>query len=484
MTHSFIPTSIRALFTLLFSILLFTPAFGAQGEIPGPPNSGAFSSFLVVLPNGNIVAGDPRYDENGVTDIGAAYLFDGATHALISTLKGSTAGDQVGSGIVVLDNGNYVIASPFWNNGVVISAGAVTFCSATTGCSGVVSSGNSLVGSSVGDFVGSVIPLPNGNYIVRSLDWDTYFPPIRKNVGALTFCNGTTGCKGEVTTLNSLIGGVAEDVIGKGGITILKDGDYVVNSPFWHGSGGLFSEVGAVAFCKGTVGCGGVVSSSNSLVGERRDERIGTIIGPRPGIVELANGNYVVASAFYNPNSINDPNPFGAVTLCNGVTGCQGTVTQNVSLIGSANRQSVGSNGVTPLPNGNYVVNSPLWDNGFGFGFDTGAVTFCSGTLGCNNGIHPGNSLLGRTTLDTVGNAAAIGSLSFINPVVVLSDGNYLVVSPNWDKGTIVDAGAVTWCSGTTGCSGEISQFNSLTGFSTNDHIGRESGGLRRRSDR
>lgn len=462
--------SSKALLILLLSVFFFTSALADQGDINGPPNSGLFGAQVVVLPNGNIVVTDPLFDENGVTDIGAVYLLDGVTHAVISTLKGSTTNDQVGGGITVLTNGNYVVRSPGWNNGAASFAGAVTFCSATTGCNGVVSFGNSLIGSSALDQVGFVIALPTGNYVVRSIEWDTNFPPIRKNVGAVTFCNGNTGCKGELTTLNSLIGGSAEDQVGKGDILVLKDGDYIVYSPFWHGGNGLFQDVGAVTFCRGTTGCGGVVSASNSLVGERRGERIGSIPGPRNAIVELANGNYVVASGFYNPNSINDPNPFGAVTLCNGVTGCQGTIPSNISLVGSANRQSVGSNGVTPLPNGNYVVNSPLWDNGFGT--DTGAVTFCNGTLGCNIGVHPGNSLIGSTSFDTVGNAAPPGTTNFVNPVVVLSDGNYLVVSPNWDKGTTVDAGAVTWCSGTTGCSGPISVFNSLVGFSTNDRIG------------
>ncbi|HKR15397.1 MAG TPA: hypothetical protein VJT15_25245 [Pyrinomonadaceae bacterium] len=460
----------KALLTLLLSFLFFTPALADQGDINGPPNSGIFGAQVAVLPNGNIVVTDPLFDENGVTNIGAVYLLDGVTHAVISTLKGSTTNDQIGNRIVVLANGNYVVQSSGWNNGAASFTGAVTFCSATTGCNGVVSFGNSLIGSSAFDQVGFVIALPNGNYVVRSIEWDTNFPPIKKNVGAVTFCNGNIGCKGELTTLNTIIGGSAEDQVGKGDVIVLKDGDYIVYSPLWHGGGGVFQDVGAVTFCRGTTGCGGVVSASNSLVGERRGERIGSIPGPRNAIVELANGNYVVASGFYNPNSINDPNPFGAVTLCNGVTGCLGTIPSNISLVGSANRQSVGSNGVTPLPNGNYVVNSPLWDNGLGS--DTGAVTFCNGTLGCNNGVHPGNSLIGSTSFDTVGNAAPPGTTNFVNPVVVLSDGNYVVVSPNWDKGTTVDAGAVTWCSGTTGCSGPVSVFNSLVGFSTNDRIG------------
>lgn len=459
---------LSALLTFLLSVLCFTQAHATQVEINGPPNSGAFGTQAVALPNGNIVVTDPGFDEGGVTNIGAVYLYDGATLALISTLKGSTANDQVGGLVTVLKNGNFVVAHSLWDNGAVTNAGAITFCRATTGCNGVVSAGNSLVGSSVNDALGHVLVLSNGNYIVQNIDWDTYFPPIKKNVGAVTFCNGTTGCTGAITTQNSLIGSGADDLISKGGITLLKDGDYVVNSPYWHN--GPFQDAGAVTFCRGTTGCGGVVSSANSLVGERRNEVIGSILGTVNGVVELANGNYVVASAFYNPNSINNPNPYGAVTLCNGTTGCTGTVWSNISLIGSGNAQSVGSHGVTALPNGNYVVSSPYWDNGFGT--DTGAVTFCNGTTGCANGIFAGNSLLGTKSFDHVGNMGPPGSTTNVNPVIVLSDGNYVVGSPNWDNGTTVDVGAVTWCSATTGCAGQVSPSNSLTGASQNDRIG------------
>ncbi|MFN8440815.1 MAG: hypothetical protein U0175_08605 [Caldilineaceae bacterium] len=40
---------------------------------------------------------DPRYDiPGGATDVGAVYSYDGATHALISTLTGSTSDDSWG----------------------------------------------------------------------------------------------------------------------------------------------------------------------------------------------------------------------------------------------------------------------------------------------------------------------------------------------------------------------------------------------------
>ena len=125
----------------------------------------------VVILNGNIVVTDPGYDAGGVADVGAVYLYNGATGALISKLTGSTAGDQVGSGgVTVLPNGNYVVRSPDWDNGAAANAGAVTWGSGTTGVTGAVSAANSLVGSTADDQVGydDVIVLTNGNYVVSS----------------------------------------------------------------------------------------------------------------------------------------------------------------------------------------------------------------------------------------------------------------------------------------------------------------------------
>jgi len=139
-------------------------------DIVGPPGSGEFGTIVTVLPNGNLVVTYPYYDSGSLTDVGAVYLYDGTSGALISTLTGSTAGDLVGFfGVIVLANGNYVVRSPWWDNGAAMDAGAATWGSATTGVSGTVSAANSLVGSTVEDMVGSrVTALPNGNYLVSS----------------------------------------------------------------------------------------------------------------------------------------------------------------------------------------------------------------------------------------------------------------------------------------------------------------------------
>ncbi|HEV2800058.1 MAG TPA: thrombospondin type 3 repeat-containing protein [Pyrinomonadaceae bacterium] len=457
----------RALFALLLLAALFTEGRAAQSEINGPAGSGDFGSYVEVLPNGNIVVADPAYDEGALTDVGAVYLYDGATLAPISVLKGGTAFDRVGSGkIIVLANGNFVVPSVDWDNGAAQGAGAVTFCSATTGCNGVVSAANSLVGSSSNDAVGSVTALPNDHYVVSSSQWDAVAPLFKSNAGAVTHCDGTTGCKGTINASNSLVGAGAEQRIGSDGIVVLKDGDYVVKSSHW--SAGTFTDAGAVTFCKATTGCKGEVSASNSLVGENSNDRIGKIHGPAPSVVELANGNYVVASSFYLSNPASSSQSRGAVTLCSGNTGCKGTVNANTSLLGG-NDHSVGSIGVTALPNGNYVVSSPTWD---GAAFNAGAVTFCNGTTGCGASVSAANSLVGKKDSDHVGGMDAPHPTNLFIPIVVLADGNYVVVSPRWDNGTKTDAGAVTWCSAATGCHGEVGASNSLVGTTAHDRVG------------
>src|SRR5208282_3316787 len=98
---------------------------------------------------------------------------------------GCSDGDMVGSGgVTALSNGNYIVRRDNWCNG----EGAVSFGSGTTGVAGMVTSANSLVGSSSGDGVGNggIVALNNGNYVVRSQNWSGA-------TGAVTFGNGTAG---------------------------------------------------------------------------------------------------------------------------------------------------------------------------------------------------------------------------------------------------------------------------------------------------
>ena len=56
--------------------------------------------------------------------------------------------------------------------------------------------------------------------------------------------------------------------------------------------------------------------------------------------------------------------------------------------------------------------------------------------------------------------------------MTALSNGNYVVRSPDWDNGAVTDAGAVTWGNGTTGITGAVSAANSLVGSTADDQVG------------
>ena len=119
------------------------------------------------------------------------------------------------------------------------------------------------------------------------------------------------------------------------------------------------------------------------------------------------------------------------------------------SLIGDTSDDQLGFadynvSAVTELSNGNYVVSSPNWDRGTTM--DAGAVTFGDGLTGVSGNISLINSLVGSSEYDSLGlNGYETAA------VTALSNGNYVVSSPNWDRGTTMDAGAVTFGDGLTG---------------------------------
>ena len=80
--------------------------------------------------------------------------------------------------------------------------------------------------------------------------------------------------------------------------------------------------------------------------------------------------------------------------------------------------------GVTALTNGNYVVRSSVWDNGSVV--DAGAVTWGNGLGGTAGAVSAANSLVGSTSERS-------GGRHYWGRVIELTNGNYVVSSPNWD---------------------------------------------------
>ncbi len=429
-------------------------AVSASNSIVGSTANDFVGERVVALTNGNYVVYASGWDNGAAVDAGAARWSNGTfgstgTLSAANAIVGTASGNKVGENVFALTNGAYVVLSPSWDNGATTDVGAVTFGS-PTGTVGAVSAANSLVGSSASDQVGSsgVLALTNGNYVVLSPGWNNTaaFP----DAGAATWGSGTTGVTGAVSTTNSLYGAASAASVGNNGIA-LTNGNYVVGSPAWDN--GAATNAGAATWCNGTTGRVGTVSAANSIVGPAANDGVGA------SLVALANGNAVSVAGSWDNGAIVDA---GAVTRINGVSGTTGVVSGANSLVGSTAGDRAGAGGVFPLPNGNFVVASPNWDNGVNA--DAGAVTFGLGSVGVVGPINISNSLVGSHANDLVGDLSG--------RVVVLANGNYVVRSIYWSNGAAVAAGAVTWGSGTSGISGAITSANSLVGTQYADQLG------------
>jgi hypothetical protein len=468
---------------------------GAQG----PSGGGG----VTVLSSGNFVISSPAWDNGGASDAGAVTWVDGTTGlsgsiSAANSLVGSASGDQVGTHVVALGNGNYVVGSPYWSNGAAPQVGAITWGNGATGIAGAVGAANSLIGPEDYDAVGinGVLPLVNGNYVVGSQSWGlglgavtwgdgsiatTGVVSIANSLigatggeslhlayalangnyvvtssswnngevdaaGAAAWCNGATGTAGVISATNALVGTHPGDAVGGGGVTALTNGNYVVRSPQW--GDGVNTKLGAATWGDGATGLTGPVSAANSLIGTT------ALDGVSGTVTALSNGNYVVVSRTWQNGAIFHA---GAVTWGNGTTGTTGAVSTANSLVGTHASDNVGLSGVVALGNGNYVVASPAWND------SVGAVTWLEGSSASSGVVSGANSLIGATPGDAIGNNGL---------VTPLSDNNYVVSSYYWNDGPATHLGAVTWGNGSTGTTGVVSAANSLVGTSTDDQVG------------
>src|SRR5436189_4470812 len=89
----------------------------ASVDIVGPAFSHLFGQQVLVLSNGNFVVTDPDADIAATGNVGVVRLYSGATHALISTLRGASFFDRVGSGgVVEVGSSNFVVISSDWQS--------------------------------------------------------------------------------------------------------------------------------------------------------------------------------------------------------------------------------------------------------------------------------------------------------------------------------------------------------------------------------
>jgi hypothetical protein len=406
---------------------------------------------LKALRNGNYVVCSNEWD-GAAADVGAVTWADGNVGVSgkvspLNSLVGSQVNDRVGSDIVELQNGNFVVSSWSWSNGVHSKAGAATWVDGEFGMSGEVSVKNSLVGASDVDNVGFYITaLANGHYAVVSPFWNR--DALRTEVGAVTWGDGKSGTVGEVAPGNSLTGSTTNDHVGLFGAVALSNGNYVVQSHEWDNERQV--DVGAATWRDGTAPQPAIISSINSLIGGNTQDWVGE------GVTALDNGNYVVVAHHWQNGQIQLA---GAVTWGDGSTGTTGLVSTANSTYGTQFHDVVGQY-VTALKGGNYVIGSYFWNNGAIQ--SAGAATWRRGDAAMTGAISASNSLVGTQDWDMVGSYY----------VTALSNGNFVVASQNWSNGAVKGVGATTWGDGKLGLNGVITRRNSLIGRQTDDHVG------------
>ena len=417
---------------IVISSISGTPPF-FQLVNPDPnaaTDGGRFGAWVRTLPvNGNVIVTDPTVPMFGNAFAGAVYLFNGGTGGLISTLAGATANNGAGiNGIGVTTNGNAVVFS-------ASALGEATFINGTTGLNGVISASNTYIGNGA-----TALATLAGNPAVPCLTGQPALP-------AATCAAILTNILGGSSFANPLNVAGANTLLGLPPLNNMTFG-LLSFVPLPNGNYELIDTLGAtVAFGNASTGISGVASASNSLT----DIILPTFPGPggilspclqvpaacgipgSQGVATLTNGNVVVSSAlgetFFNLNG-------GAVVATNNI---------------NAGNTLLGGGAVTPLANGNYVVDTPT-----ALG-NLGAVTFGSGTSGIAGAITAGNSLIGAAANDLAGSS-----------IDALSSGNYVVIAPGFGAGI----SAATFGNGTSGTTGTISVANSLVGAAAGDSIG------------
>jgi hypothetical protein len=414
----------------------------AANSLVGSSSSDYVGLDIAVLSNGNYVVGSDGWDDVSTagTNNGAATWCNGSTAGprctgAVSRSNSLFGGvnDFVGTSIVALTNGNYVVSSPDYSNGATTNAGAVTWADGATGRTGVVWVGNSLVGSHVDDFVGIVVPLSNGNYVVRSPSWSNNSTT---DAGAVTWGDGSSGIAGVVSNANSLIGTADGDHVGHD-VVALSNGHYVVCSPDWNDLG-FFPGAGAATWGNGSTAgprLSGSVTATNSLYGAANYH-----VGDPDCGVALENGNYVVSS----PGAFGEK---GAATWGNGNGGLVGGASTANSLVGSSFNDHVAKKAFA-LGHSNYLLVSDL---GASPGY--GGVTWSRGNKALVGTFNASQSLVGAALGDALGSGG----------VNSYADGAYVVYSPKFQNAGVA-AGAFTVGNSAFRLKGLVNAGNSVVG--------------------
>ena len=287
--------------------MTYEPAGGSHGTV-GASNSVIGSGTVTALPDGAYVVGTQYY----VTDTNNAVVNN---NSALVVIKAGATGD-IYSQTTRIEGGQYD----------ALGAGGITPI---------------LVNGTSGAYT--------GRFVVDSPNWNN-------GVGAVTVVT-ESALPGSISATNSLVGAVSGDRVGSAGVTMLTNGNMVVDSPMWGGNFGATTWLSGVTGKDGT-GAHGQVSTANSITGDQAGDYVGTYQLGNPaaggGVTALSDGNYVVSSPAWQSQA---HRAVGAVTWGDGATGAtHGQIDQTNSLIGATLGGPLGAGGIVDLPGSPYFV--------------------------------------------------------------------------------------------------------------------------------
>jgi len=305
-------------------------------------------------------------------------------------------GNFFGAQVVFLANGNIVVTDP-GDSSVANGNSAVHLYSA-----GIPRLIASLYGDNASDRLGSggIVELPNGNFVIVSTP-DEVNGVI--DAGSVRLVNGTNG----QPIGSAITGDDPGDSLGSHGVVALSNGNFVIVSPNDEVNGVI--GAGSVRLVNGTNGqpIGSAIAGDN----------VGDALGLN-GVVALPNGNFVIVSA---NDQVNGVIQAGSVQLVNGTNG------QPIGspIAGNDPGDSLGSQGVVALPNGNFVIVS-AYDQVNGV-IQAGSVRLVNGT----NGEPIGDPIAGSVA----------GDLMFSKVAVSASGYAFVLGMPVTDNNGLIDSG-------------------------------------------
>lgn len=414
----------RAL-ALAATLLLPCVALSGIHRFPHSDRPSPLGRWYLSLPNGNVAVADGSFDRaDGTQDVGVVSLY-AADGRLIQRVEGQREGDALGSGgLTLLTNGHYVVASPGWSDGTRQRVGAVTWAHAERGLPDRIAASNSLVGSTHEDVVGrgGVTALANGHFIVASVFWNA---PGRPGAGAITWARGDGTTVGPVSAANSLVGGRSHDLIDQDWHAFPDGSGLLLLRGFDNGTA---MDAGALLWLRADQPTAGVIGSANALVGTTAGDFRNAYLTPTPnGLVAFSAPHWDAPGA---PNA-------GAVTVVSATLPRTGSISAANALIGASRDDLFGigathpdHRGIVALATGELAVISPAWSDFRGAVHRVPNSPSLAGVAGL------GNAVVGRYAGDNIG----IGS------VLPMPDGGLVIVSPGAAAQPVemANAGAIT----------------------------------------